>query len=270
MVSKRKFGSGGPRVSRRTAKNLVRREHAARRARRESSVALLTWRQVSKPAVSPTSKSAGRAARALRRFGNLRYSATRQKPQPDFWTAAGSEAPRRFGCSDRPPKKRCRRFALPPQSKSVAGCDNSGDTDRLGSLRHSLSVEGKLRRVRDHALGALNGTERRLGVGLRRVAGGQAGCKPALHRTGSRKARGCCPRTGSESPVAQTASLRYRGFPIRRPSRLRTACRLEVGDTCLRPVCRVGTGRQAKRGRQAAGWKPALRSFGSWRGSTFQ
>ena len=43
--------------------------------------------------------------------------------------------------------------------------------------------------------------------------------------------------------VAQTSSLLYRGFPIRRRDRTGTACRLEVGDT--------------------AGWKPALRSLGS-------
>jgi len=39
-------------------------------------------------------------------------------------------------------------------------------------------------------------------------------------------------------PVAQTSSLLYRGFPIRRRWEVRMACRLEVGDT--------------------AGWKPAL------------
>jgi len=43
--------------------------------------------------------------------------------------------------------------------------------------------------------------------------------------------------------VAQTSSLPYRGFPIRRFDQAGTACRLEVGDT--------------------AGWKPALRSLGS-------
>jgi hypothetical protein len=43
--------------------------------------------------------------------------------------------------------------------------------------------------------------------------------------------------------VAQTSSLLYRGFPIRRCDQAGTACRLEVGDT--------------------AGWKPALRSLGS-------
>ena len=43
--------------------------------------------------------------------------------------------------------------------------------------------------------------------------------------------------------VAQTSSLLYRGFPIRRRDRAGTACRLEVGDT--------------------AGWKPALRNLGS-------
>jgi hypothetical protein len=43
--------------------------------------------------------------------------------------------------------------------------------------------------------------------------------------------------------VAQTSSLPYRGFPIRRCSQAVTACRLEAGDT--------------------AGWKPALRSLGS-------
>ncbi|HXP60168.1 MAG TPA: DUF6057 family protein [Dongiaceae bacterium] len=43
--------------------------------------------------------------------------------------------------------------------------------------------------------------------------------------------------------VAQTSSLLYRGFPIRRRDRAATACRLEVGDT--------------------AGWKPALPSLGS-------
>jgi len=42
--------------------------------------------------------------------------------------------------------------------------------------------------------------------------------------------------------VAQTSSLPYRGFPIRRCEQAGTACRLEVGDT--------------------AGWKPALRSVG--------
>ena len=43
--------------------------------------------------------------------------------------------------------------------------------------------------------------------------------------------------------VAQTSSLPYRGFPIRRRDQAGTACRLEVGDT--------------------AGWKPALRNLGS-------
>ena len=43
----------------------------------------------------------------------------------------------------------------------------------------------------------------------------------------------------SSLPVAQTSSLPYRGFPIRRCNQAGTACRLEVGDT--------------------AGWKPALR-----------
>ena len=43
--------------------------------------------------------------------------------------------------------------------------------------------------------------------------------------------------------VAQTSSLLYRGFPIRRCDQAGTACRLEVGDT--------------------AGWKSALRSLGS-------
>jgi hypothetical protein len=43
--------------------------------------------------------------------------------------------------------------------------------------------------------------------------------------------------------VAQTSSLPYRGFPIRRCDQAVTTCRLEVGDT--------------------AGWKPALRSLGS-------
>jgi hypothetical protein len=41
--------------------------------------------------------------------------------------------------------------------------------------------------------------------------------------------------------VAQTSSLAYRGFPIRRCDQAGTTCRLEVGDT--------------------AGWKPALRSL---------
>ena len=41
--------------------------------------------------------------------------------------------------------------------------------------------------------------------------------------------------------VAQTSSLLYRGFPIRRRDRAAAACRLEVGDT--------------------AGWKPALRNL---------
>ena len=41
--------------------------------------------------------------------------------------------------------------------------------------------------------------------------------------------------------VAQTSSLLYRGFPIRRCGQMGTSCRLEVGDT--------------------AGWKPALRPF---------
>jgi len=51
--------------------------------------------------------------------------------------------------------------------------------------------------------------------------------------------------TGRRRPegVAQTSSLPYRGFPIRRCDQAGTACRLEVGDT--------------------AGWKPALRGVGS-------
>ena len=51
----------------------------------------------------------------------------------------------------------------------------------------------------------------------------------------------------SAMPVAQTSSLLYRGFPIRRRREVRTACRLEVGDT--------------------AGWKPALprRQMRFWR-----
>ena len=40
------------------------------------------------------------------------------------------------------------------------------------------------------------------------------------------------------SPVAQTSSLLYRGFPIRQRCEVCKPCRLEVGDT--------------------AGWKPAL------------
>jgi len=50
-------------------------------------------------------------------------------------------------------------------------------------------------------------------------------------------------RSGRPEGVAQTSSLLYRGFPIRRADRAGTACRLEVGDT--------------------AGWKPALRGLGS-------
>src|SRR5882724_3967470 len=44
--------------------------------------------------------------------------------------------------------------------------------------------------------------------------------------------------SGRIFPVAQTSSLLYRGFPIRKRWEVRRPCRLEVGDT--------------------AGWKPAL------------
>ncbi len=66
-----------------------------------------------------------------------RYSATRLSRHQTSWSAAGSEAPRRFGCLGRPPKSGvaaalCHRT---PKSSRLAKIPN--DTDRLGNLRHA-------------------------------------------------------------------------------------------------------------------------------------